>query len=52
MECLIHGNMTMSNAIETAKLIESKLTNAVPHVIPLLPRQLILYREIRLEDGK
>ena len=51
MECLIHGNVTMSEAIDTAKLIESKLTKAVPHIIPLLPKQLILYREIRLEDG-
>ncbi|XP_076245093.1 insulin degrading metalloproteinase isoform X2 [Calliopsis andreniformis] len=51
MECLIHGNMTMTEAIEVAKLIESKLTSANPHIIPLLPSQLILYREIRLEDG-
>lgn len=52
MECLIHGNMTMSEAIETARLIESKLSNAIPHIIPLLSRQLILHREIKLEDGK
>ncbi|XP_076655297.1 insulin degrading metalloproteinase isoform X2 [Halictus rubicundus] len=51
IECLIHGNVTKSEAIETAKLIESKLTSAVPHVIPLLPRHMISYREIRLEDG-
>lgn len=52
MECLIHGNMTISEAIETARLIESKLSNAIPHIIPLLSRQLILHREIKLEDGK
>ncbi|XP_048268577.1 insulin-degrading enzyme isoform X2 [Bombus affinis] len=51
MECLMHGNITMSEAIETAKSIESKLSNAVPHIVPLLSRQLILHREIKLEDG-
>ena len=51
MECLMHGNITMSEAIETAKSIESKLSNAVPHMVPLLSRQLILHREIKLEDG-
>ncbi|XP_053988603.1 insulin-degrading enzyme [Hylaeus volcanicus] len=51
IECLIHGNVIMSEALETAKLIESKLTSAIPQIIPLLSRQLILYREIRLEDG-
>ncbi|XP_003701355.1 insulin degrading metalloproteinase isoform X2 [Megachile rotundata] len=51
IECLIHGNMTMSEAIDTVRKIESKLTTTFPHVTPLLPRQLILYREIKLEDG-
>ncbi|KOX69206.1 Insulin-degrading enzyme [Melipona quadrifasciata] len=51
MECLIHGNITMSEAIETAKSIESKLSNALPHMVPLPSRQLILHREIKLEDG-
>ncbi|XP_076547139.1 insulin degrading metalloproteinase isoform X2 [Osmia lignaria lignaria] len=51
VECLIHGNMTMSEAIETVGLIESKLKGSLPHMIPLLPRQLILQREIKLEDG-
>ncbi|XP_076624911.1 insulin degrading metalloproteinase isoform X1 [Colletes latitarsis] len=51
IECLIHGNVTMSEALEAAKLIESKLTSTVPQMIPLLSRQLILNREIRLEDG-
>lgn len=52
MECLIHGNVTITEATDILKLIESKLTTEVPHIIPLLQRQLVLYREIKLEDGK
>lgn len=52
VECLIHGNATITEAIDTVRLIESKLTSSVPHITPLLHRQLILYREIKLEDGK
>ncbi|KOC65774.1 Insulin-degrading enzyme, partial [Habropoda laboriosa] len=51
MECLIHGNMTFSEALETGRLIESKLSSTIPQIIPLLPRQLISQREIKLEDG-
>nr|XP_031836448.1 insulin-degrading enzyme isoform X1 [Nomia melanderi] len=51
MECLIHGNITKSEAIETAKLVESKLTSAIPQIVPLLPGQMILHREVKLEDG-
>ncbi|XP_011268023.1 insulin-degrading enzyme isoform X2 [Camponotus floridanus] len=51
VECLIHGNVTITEATDAVRLIESKLTNSVPHITPLLHRQLILYREIRLEDG-
>ncbi|XP_078036268.1 insulin degrading metalloproteinase isoform X2 [Augochlora pura] len=51
VECLVHGNVTKSEALETAKLIESKLMNSVPQRIPLLARHMILNREIRLEDG-
>lgn len=52
VECLIHGNVTITEATDAVRLIESKLTSSVPHITPLLHRQLILYREIRLEDGK
>lgn len=51
VECLIHGNVTMTEAVDIIRLVESKL-RAVPHIMPLLQRQLILYREIKLEDGK
>jgi len=52
VECLIYGNVTIMEATNIVKLIESKLTTGVPHIVPLLQRQLVLYREIKLEDGK
>lgn len=52
VECLIHGNVTEKEATDTLKLIESKLTSGVPDILPLLQTQLVLYREIKLEDGK
>ncbi|XP_015602966.1 insulin-degrading enzyme isoform X2 [Cephus cinctus] len=51
IECLVHGNMTKSEALETVKVIETKLTSTVPHITPLLPRQLVLNREVALDDG-
>ncbi|KAL0124001.1 hypothetical protein PUN28_006072 [Cardiocondyla obscurior] len=51
VECLIHGNVTIPEATDILKLIESKLTIGVPNIIPLLQKQLVLYREIKLEDG-
>ncbi|XP_011634995.1 insulin-degrading enzyme-like [Pogonomyrmex barbatus] len=52
VECIIHGNVTKLEAIDIVKLIESKLINNVSPPIPLLQRQLVLNREIKLEDGK
>ncbi|KAL6254451.1 hypothetical protein P5V15_014499 [Pogonomyrmex californicus] len=51
VECLIYGNVTRVEAIDAIKLIESKLINNVPPPIPLLQRQLVLNRAIKLEDG-
>ncbi|XP_012261292.2 insulin-degrading enzyme isoform X2 [Athalia rosae] len=51
VECLVHGNVTKSEALDIVKLVESKLIQTLPHVTPLLPRQLVLNREVRLEDG-
>ncbi|KYN43148.1 Insulin-degrading enzyme [Trachymyrmex septentrionalis] len=51
VECLIHGNVTVTEATDILKLIESKLTTGVPNIIPLLEQQLILPREIKLENG-
>lgn len=52
MECLIHGNITMAEATDVVRLIESKLISSLPNIMPLLQRQLILCREIKLEDGE
>ena len=56
VECLIHGNVKKEEALKTAELIESKLTSPNDsnkgNIIPLLPRQLILFREVSLEHGK
>ncbi|XP_012541828.2 insulin-degrading enzyme isoform X2 [Monomorium pharaonis] len=51
VECIIHGNVTLTEATDTVKLIESKLITGVPHLVPLLQKQLVLYREIKLDDG-
>ncbi|KAK0161382.1 hypothetical protein PV327_009858 [Microctonus hyperodae] len=52
IECLVHGNLTKSEALEAVKIVESELTHAGKRrIIPLLPRQLMLHREISLEDG-
>ncbi|XP_046427439.1 insulin-degrading enzyme isoform X1 [Neodiprion fabricii] len=51
IECLVHGNVTKSEALDIVKLVESRLTNTLPQVTPLLPRQLVLHREVRLDDG-
>ncbi|XP_058795185.1 insulin-degrading enzyme isoform X2 [Phymastichus coffea] len=51
IECLIHGNITKSEALKTIKMVESKLTSSVKDLTPLLPRQLVLYRELELPNG-
>lgn len=50
VECLIHGNVIEEEALHAVRLIESKLKSAM-HVTPLWQKQLILYHEIKLEDG-
>ncbi|XP_015116960.1 insulin-degrading enzyme isoform X2 [Diachasma alloeum] len=56
VESLVHGNLTKAEALETVRLVESKLTGDPTRqdkrrLIPLLPKQLMLYREIDLEEG-
>ncbi|XP_046746475.1 LOW QUALITY PROTEIN: insulin-degrading enzyme-like [Diprion similis] len=51
IECLLHGNVTKSEALDMAKLFEFKLINTLPQVTPLLPRQLLLCRDVKLEEG-
>lgn len=56
VECLIHGNMTKDEALKVASFVESKLTSPNDsnkgNIIPLLPMQLVLFREVSLERGK
>ncbi|XP_071635682.1 insulin-degrading enzyme-like [Temnothorax longispinosus] len=51
VECLIYGNMTKDQAETIGQLIEIKLKFKMSHVVPLLQKQLLLYREIKLENG-
>ncbi|XP_071560396.1 insulin-degrading enzyme-like isoform X2 [Temnothorax nylanderi] len=51
VECLIYGNVTKDEAEGIGELIESKLQTGMPHMVPLLQKQLVLYREIKLENG-
>lgn len=51
VESLIHGNISKAEAVRTIKLVESKLVNNVKDLTPLLPRQMLLHREIQLPNG-
>ncbi|XP_031777802.1 insulin-degrading enzyme isoform X2 [Nasonia vitripennis] len=51
IECLIHGNITKAEALKTVKNVESKLISSVKDLTPLLPKQLVLYRELELPNG-
>ncbi|XP_065350636.1 insulin-degrading enzyme-like [Cloeon dipterum] len=48
IECLFHGNVNKAEAQKLIKLIESKLPK---NVMPLFPQHLLLYRDMKLEDG-
>ncbi|XP_071646735.1 insulin-degrading enzyme-like [Temnothorax longispinosus] len=49
VECLIHGNVTATEAKKAVNLIESKLKTAVPNIVPVF--EWPVQREIKLEDG-
>ncbi|XP_011312074.1 insulin-degrading enzyme, partial [Fopius arisanus] len=56
VESLVHGNLTKAEALESVRLVQSKLTADPTNrgnrtLVPLLPKQLLLYREINLEEG-
>ncbi|XP_071554220.1 insulin-degrading enzyme-like isoform X1 [Temnothorax nylanderi] len=51
VECLIYGNVTEMEATDIGELIEFNLKTRMPHIVPLLQKQLVLYRKIKLEDG-
>lgn len=50
IECLIHGNASKERALKLVDIVENHMMSAV-NVSPLLPRQLLLNRELKLEDG-
>lgn len=50
IECLLHGNLNKDKALKIVDIVESRLTSAF-NMSPLLPRQLLLNRELKLEGG-
>ncbi|XP_050296511.1 insulin-degrading enzyme [Anthonomus grandis grandis] len=50
IECLIHGNANKERALQMVQIVEDALTSS-NNMSPLLPRQLLLNRELKLEDG-
>lgn len=50
IESLIHGNINKEKSLELVEVVENHITSAVS-MTPLLPRQLLLNRELQLEDG-
>lgn len=50
IECLLHGNLNKQKALELVDIVENRLMSAV-NTSPLLPRQLLLNRELKLENG-
>lgn len=50
IECLLHGNITKERALEMVHIVETSLTSTLS-MSPLLPRQLLLNRELKLDNG-
>lgn len=50
IECLVHGNANKAKALELVHIVEDSLAQAMS-MSPLLPRQLLLNRELKLENG-
>ncbi|KAI4457938.1 nardilysin [Holotrichia oblita] len=50
IECLLHGNVNKEKALELVEIVENRLTESI-NMSPLLPRQLLLNRELKLENG-
>ncbi|XP_014603217.1 PREDICTED: insulin-degrading enzyme isoform X1 [Polistes canadensis] len=51
VECLVDGNLTRSEAIDLVRIVESNFGNNLPYMVILSPRQLLVKREVKLEDG-
>lgn len=50
IESLVHGNVNKEKALQLVHIVEDHLTSNL-NMSPLLPRQLLLNRELKLEDG-
>ncbi|XP_029496768.1 insulin-degrading enzyme-like isoform X2 [Oncorhynchus nerka] len=50
IETLLHGNITKESALGMMQMVEDTLMNQA-HTKPLLPSQLIRYREVQVPDG-
>ncbi|XP_066145097.1 insulin-degrading enzyme isoform X3 [Euwallacea fornicatus] len=50
IECLVHGNANKDKALQMVQIVEDALTSSM-NMSPLLPRQLLLNRELKLEDN-
>ncbi|XP_052006839.1 insulin-degrading enzyme isoform X2 [Xyrauchen texanus] len=50
IEALLHGNITKQSALGMIQMLEDKLIEHA-HTKPLLPSQLIRYREVQVPDG-
>uniref|UniRef100_A0A4W5RA02 Insulin-degrading enzyme n=2 Tax=Hucho hucho TaxID=62062 RepID=A0A4W5RA02_9TELE len=50
IETLLHGNITKESALDMMQMVEDTLMNQA-HTKPLLPSQLIRYREVQVPDG-
>lgn len=50
IECLIHGNVNKERALKLVNIVEKHMLSTIK-VSPLLPRQLLLNRELKLENG-
>ncbi|XP_013766820.1 insulin-degrading enzyme-like [Pundamilia nyererei] len=50
MEALLHGNITKESALGMMQMVEDTLIEHA-HTKPLLPSQLIRYREVQVPDG-
>lgn len=50
IESLVHGNANKEKALQLVQIVEDRLRSAF-NMSPLLPRQLLLNRELKLENG-
>lgn len=51
IESFIHGNANKQKALDLMSIVEKRLTGTFS-MSPLLPRQLLLNRELKLDNGQ